>query len=42
MIPSIVIKILNVKLKITIPRNTPVKLNMIEIRTINGFETELN
>jgi len=33
---------LNVKLKITIPRNTPVKLNTIDARTINGFEIETN
>ena len=33
---------LKVKLKITIPRNTPVKLKIIEARTINGLEIELN
>jgi hypothetical protein len=33
---------LKVKLKITIPRKTPVKLKIIEARTINGLEIELN
>ena len=32
---------LNVKLKITIPRNTPVKLKKIEISIIIGLEIEL-
>jgi len=34
--------ILNVKLNITIPRNTPVKLKIIDARTIKGFDIELN
>ena len=34
--------ILKVRLKITIPRKTPVKLSIIEARTINGLEIELN
>ena len=33
---------LKVKLKTTIPRKTPVKLRIIEARTISGLEIELN
>ena len=33
---------LNFMLNITIPKRTPVKLNMIEIRTIIGYDIELN
>ena len=33
---------LKVRLKITIPRKTPVKLNTIDSNTIKGLEIELN